>query len=343
MIANGVPRALRRAAAAAATAVIAGGALTACGGTDDALRTPDGSVISTVTTRIARVNIVNAGRDYSQTCLAPTVPDAGKSDVTRIVVTDPALLDGVCALGIGPSVRAVAAAPGSVPAYLGPQLGAVPAIGEKPTAAQVAEAAPDVVLTTADTAARAAAMTATGKLGKAKVVTIGTGPDWRANFSQVADALNRSGAGADRLREFDDAAVRGGTAEDATHSQVSLVRFFADSEVMEGNAGFAAQIMALMGVQRPAAQRTPEPTPLTDANFGAADADLIYVAADGPAGLEHGKSVLLSDNWRNLGASNWQRVLWVDDDIWYRSSGLAAAWLVLNDLKVSLNSNSASE
>jgi iron complex transport system substrate-binding protein len=41
-----------------------------------------------------------------------------------------------------------------------------------------------------------------------------------------------------------------------------------------------------------------------------------------------------------MGAPTWKRVLSVNDDIWYRSSGLAAAWLVLNDLKGSLDGNS---
>ncbi len=333
----------RRLAAAVATAVVLGGALAGCGDADTALRTPDGSVISTVTSRIARVNIVNAGRDYSQTCLAPTAPDPGRRDVTRIVVTDPALLDAVCALGIGPSVTAVAADRGTIPEYLGPQLGAVPTIGTAPAAEQVATAAPEVVLTTAGTAGAASAMRATGKLGAATVVTVPTGPDWRATFSAVGAGLNRSKAAADRLIEFDTNAARAGKSLDASHNQVSLVRFTPDAEVLEGTAGFAAQILAQIGVQRPAPQRGPDPTVVTAANFGDAEGDLIYISAQGPEGLERGTRVLQSDEWRIMGAPTWQRVLWVDDTIWYESSGLAAAWLVLNDVKSSLNGNSAGE
>ena len=54
--------------------------------------------------------------------------------------------------------------------------------------------------------------------------------------------------------------------------------------------------------------------------------------------MNRATSVLDSDRWKEMGAPSWQRVLWINDDVWYRSSGLAAAWLVLNDIKSSLNS-----
>ena len=64
--------------------------LAACGSEDDVLRRPDGQPISTSTTRIAEVNLVNPERNFTKTCSAPTAPDAGRPDVERIAVTDPA-------------------------------------------------------------------------------------------------------------------------------------------------------------------------------------------------------------------------------------------------------------
>ncbi|WP_415045544.1 hypothetical protein [Gordonia sp. (in: high G+C Gram-positive bacteria)] len=89
MLANSPIRSL---ATVALAGVLAAG-LTACGSDDGLLRTPSGSIISTVTSRMAQADVVNAERDYTQTCLAPTAPDPGLSDVTRVVVTDPVLLD----------------------------------------------------------------------------------------------------------------------------------------------------------------------------------------------------------------------------------------------------------
>ncbi|WP_412475734.1 ABC transporter substrate-binding protein [Gordonia sp. LUNF6] len=334
-------RSQRRCAGALATAVALTVGLGACAADDDVLRTPDGSVISTTVTRIAEVNIVNPGRDYAKTCLAPTAPDPGLADVARIVVTDPALLDALCALGMGAQVTGVTAPAGSVPAYLGPQLASVPALGDAPASSAVRTAAPQVVLTSPETRQRLDALRGTGALGTARIVTVDPASDWQAAFRAVAAGVSRTGAANARLDEFTTEAHRVGRVMDAPHSEVSLVRFTPDAEMIEGTGSFGAQIMATIGVARPAAQRTPEAVPATDANFTDADADLIYVSYEGPEGLERGKRVLLSDRWLDMGAPTWNRVLSVDDTVWYGTSGLAAAWLVLNDVKVSLNSSSA--
>ncbi|GAA1480927.1 ABC transporter substrate-binding protein [Gordonia sinesedis] len=312
--------------------------LTACSGSGP-LTTPDGKPISTSTTRIASANVVSADRDLTRTCLAPTAPDPGLPDVARIVVTDPALLDAICALGLGPKVTAVTSAPGSIPAYLGPQLSSVPTIGTSPGAAEVRAASPDIVLTTPGTAPSAAAFRGV------RSAPIG-GDDWQSRFTSVAQALNRAGSADRLLTEFRAEATRTGTRMDAAHQQVSLVRFVPGStgdgaEIIAGTDSFAGQILSLIGVQRPAPQRTAQSVPVSDTNFTDADGDLIYVSFDGTVGLEYGKQVMESDRWLDMGAPTWKRVLVVDDEIWYRTSGLAAAWLVLNDVKESLNGSSA--
>ncbi|MCR5976995.1 ABC transporter substrate-binding protein [Gordonia jinghuaiqii] len=317
---------------------VAVAASAACSG-EQALTTPDGSPISTSVTRVAEVNIVSADRDPAKTCLAPTAPDPGTADVARVVVTDPAVLDALCALGIGPKVTAVTAEPGSVPAYLGPQLSSVPAIGSTPDAAAVAAADADLVLTTADTAASARAFAGV------PAVTVpasrdGKDGDWKEQFQAVADAVGRSEAGAQRLAEYTTEAAKTGRRMDAAHTQVSLVRFGDGSETIAGMDTFAGQVLGDIGVQRPGPQRVPESFPITDDNFRDADGDLIYVSFEGEKGQAHGEDVLLSDEWLSLGAPVWKRVLAVNDEVWYESPGLAAAWLVLNDVKGSLDGNS---
>ena len=317
-------------------AVVGAGVLLVAGCSDDqALTTPDGSPISKSTTRVAEVNIVSPERDYTKTCLAPTTPDAGTADVDRIVVTDPALLDDVCALGLGSKVVAVAADAGSVPVYLGPQLTSVPTIGTSPDAAAVRTANADLILTTPDTESAAK------DFGTTRTAVVTPSSEWRKQFTDVAEALGRSAAGAELLDEFATEARKTGRRMDASHSQVSLVRFTPDAELIEGTDNFAAQILATVGVQRPAPQRRPDAVTVTDDNFTDADADLIYVSFQGDRGQERGEDVLRSDRWLDMGAPTWKRVLAVNDDVWYQSSGLAAAWLVLNDIKGSLDGNSA--
>ncbi len=306
--------------------------LSACGNEDSVLRRPDGQPISTSTTRIAEVNLVHPERDFTKTCAAPTAPDVRRVEADRIVVTDPALLDAVCALGLGAKVVGIAAA-GSVPAYLGPQLHRVPNLGPAPDAATAARVDADLVLTTPGTAAAATSF------AKARTVTVDPG-GWEDVFTRVAAALGRPVTAKRLLAEFRAEAAAVGKKMSAAQSQVSLVRFGPDSETIAGTDSFAGQILGLVGVQRPERQRSAGPTRITDDNFTAADGDLIYVSFE-PGGLEHGKSVLLSDRWLDMGAPTWKRVLGVDDEVWYRSSGLAAARLVLADLKKSLHGNSA--
>ncbi|GED98341.1 Fe3+-citrate ABC transporter substrate-binding protein [Gordonia crocea] len=326
-------RIVRHTGAALLAAVTGMAVLSACGSDDGVLRDPQGNPISTSTTRIAEVNLVNPDRDYAKTCAAPTAADTRRVDARRIVVTDPGLLDAVCALGLGPKIVAVTAAPGAVPAYLGPQLAQVPAVGAAPAADAVAKADADLVLTTPSTSRSAAAF------GGVRSATIEPG-GWEDVFRAVAAALGRPMTADRLLTQFRTDAQALGKRMDAAHSQVSLVRFGPGSETIAGTESFAGQILGIVGVQRPERQRSAGPTPITDENFTAADGDLIYVSFE-PDGLEHGKSVLLSDRWLDMGAPTWKRVLGVDDAVWYRTSGLAAARLVLADLKKSLDGNSS--
>ncbi|QKT07833.1 ABC transporter substrate-binding protein [Gordonia sp. X0973] len=318
------------------TAVVAGLGLcllSACGTEDTVLRDPSGHPISTSTTRIAEVNLVNPDRDYSQTCGAPGPADTRRVESSRIVVTDVSLLDALCALGMGDKVVAVTAAPGSVPAYLGPQLGAVPAIGTDPSRDAVAKAGADLVLTTPATAKSA------GAFGPARSVTVDAN-GWEDTFKAVGAAVGRP-VSADRLlAAFHADATALGARLDAAHSQVSLVRFGPDAETIPGTDSFAGQILTMVGVQRPPHQRQPGPLKVDSDNFTAADGDLIYVSFE-PGGIDHGKSVLLSDRWLDMGAPTWKRVLSVNDEVWYRNPGLAAAGLVLKDLKKSLHGDSS--
>ena len=321
-------------ALALGTVLLAG--ITGCASDDGQLRTPEGSVITTTVTAIAHVDIVNPGHDFADACPGPVPADPGAPAIERVVVTEPALLDAVCALGLGPMVTAVAADAGSIPAYVGPQLGAVPAIGTAPSADAVRAAAPQVVLSTPDTADRAAALRDTGALGGAQVVMIRDG-GWQDRFRQVARALGRGDGSQQTLADFEANAARLGAARDARHTQVSLVRFTGNATLIEGTETLPSQVLALMGASRPAWQGQARAVPVIDADFAELDGDVIYVSFDGDAGARRGEATLRSDRWLDLGAPSWNRVRAVDDDVWYRSQGLTAARQILRDIGGSIN------
>ncbi len=315
--------------AVAVTCVVTAGVLglSACGGADTQSPPGPGSV-TTTTTAVGGFDLVTPERTFDRACGTASTPDPGQADVSRIAVADPSLLDPLCALGIQSKVVAVAADPGGIPTYLGPTVTSLPTIGSRPDAQRAAGARADVVL------GRSTAQTAPYD---ARSVVVDESASWQDQFQAVADALGRGEEGTRRLDTFAAQAKRAGQRVDASHSQVGLVRFGADSEQIAGTASFAGSILAAMGVQRPQSQRSPGSVTVTEKNFDDADADLVYVSFTSAKGKDHGVSVLRSDRWLDLGAASGRRVFVVDDSIWYGRRGLAAAPVVLDDVQRSLN------
>lgn len=325
-------RSARRTAVAALSTVALVG-LSGCGSaTDD-----DSSTIVRTTTEIAGAGVVNVERDTGAACAPPTAADPGAVDPQRIVVLDTAALDAVCALGLWGRVVG-AATPDDAdgqPSYLGPGVAALPAVGPvgTPDIGLVAKSAPDLILGSAPAdpalADRLREMAPTGFVGADPVF-------WKDRFLATGAALGRSGAARQALDAYTADAARIGAELDARQTQASVVRFGSDSLAITGPGSFSGQVLADAGVQRPPSQRL-EVAAEDIEDLGRAEGDLIYVSFDGPAGLEHGKSVMDSDAWYALGAVPDNRVFAVDDDIWNGGNGIVAARAVLADLQPSLN------
>ncbi|MGY3552786.1 ABC transporter substrate-binding protein [Williamsia sp. R60] len=318
----------RRALATLALAALVSAGVSGC--LDSSVPEGEGSIVKT-TTRIASVDLADPDRDKNQTCQTPAPLDSGALDPTRILVADPSLLDALCALGVQGKVVASTTVGGKLPSFMGTAVQDLPTVGEKsrPDVARAAASKPDLLLTVGESPLD-------GAVGSVRTVQIDPAQDWQERFSAVAEAVGRGDAGEQRLQAYKDAAKTTGDRLGARYNQASLVRFGKDSESVEGTGGFAASVLTDMGVQRPPGQREPEPTPIDDKNFEIADGDVIYVGFDGPAGLEHGTSVLESDRWRDMGAPSWGRVRIVEDEVWFGSGGLSAANLVLFNVGNSL-------
>lgn len=307
----------------------------ACAGSGGTV--PGEETITKSTTRIASVDLADPNRDTAKTCRAATDADPGAADPRRILVTDVALLDALCGLGIQSRVVGAPTVNGTIPAglsYLGPWLAAVPQIGNQDAIdpAKASATDPDLVLSLGpDPVAEQV---------KAHSVSIEPNQSWQNTFLAVARAVGRSAAGQERLDDLGRITKDIGRGTDAAHTQASLVRFGDDSISVQGTAPFAAQIMTMLGVQRPPAQRVPGPIPVTDKNLKAADADIIYTGFSTPD-QAFGRKVLTSDSWLALGAPTWKRVFIVDDPLWFGPGGLAAAWCVVWDIQITINSASS--
>lgn len=288
--------------------------------------------ITTTPTRIASVNLVDAGRDTNQTCqeTAPADPDA--PDPERILVTDPNLLDALCALGLQTRVVASTTVGGSLPTFMGDAVHNTPTIGEKsrPNIATAVASNPDIVLTNGDSPLD-------GAMGSTPTETIDPAQEWGDRFLAVAEAVGRTGAGEERLQSYIDGAQALGERLGAQYSQVSLIRFSKDSETVEGTDSFAGRVLTDIGVQRPPGQREPESQEIDDKNFEIADGDLIYMSFKGSGGQDHASKVLESDRWLDMGAPSWNRVLIVPDEVWYGAGGLSAATVMLGSVRTTLN------
>jgi iron complex transport system substrate-binding protein len=176
--------------------------------------------------------------------------------------------------------------------------------------------------------------------------TVFTGPPgaaWADNLRGVGAATARSGAADGVVDAFTTKAHDDGAAHDAAHYQVSIVQFTENTIRVYGAANFPASVLAMVGVDRPASQRFTDKPYIemgstdadlaNDPNFGAADADLVYVSFDSPAAKDRARTLFDSDPWRKLSANHDNRVFVVNNEIWQTGEGVVAARGIIDDLR----------
>ncbi|MFI5779422.1 iron-siderophore ABC transporter substrate-binding protein [Nocardia sp. NPDC051570] len=316
--------------------------LTGCAnGSDD-----EANIVRT-TTSIAGADVVGIERDTRQACSLPTTPDqsagahaaAGTqvpTDPQRIVVLDPTALDAVCAVGLWERVVGAATldGPAPQPAYLGTGVNKIPSVGGvgSPDPAKIAALQPDLILGTA-------APNADALRGIAPTVLVGAAP-WQAQFTALADGMDRAGAAEKVLGDYRTVARDTGASVASSYSQASMVRFSANDIQILGDDSFAGQVLADAGVQRPGPQRGHTFTVPGADTIGDRDrieGDIVYVMFDGPDGKNHGQAVMKSKGWKQLSSTSDRRQFAVDDTIWH-GSGVTAARALLVDLHDTLNS-----
>ena len=167
------------------------------------------------------------------------------------------------------------------------------------------------------------------------------GADWEQTLRTVGAATGRGGAADDLIADFTEQARQTGIGADAAHYQASVVQLTENTVRVYGADNFPGSVLAAVGVDRPAAQRfTDKPyveigsgdAELGDADFSAADADIVYLSFDSPAAKARADKVLDSDAWRKLSANRDNRVFAVNNEIWQTGGGVVAARGILDDL-----------
>ena len=338
-----------------ATAVLVAWTISGC---SDSAETPtppetstETSTVVTSTTKIASAGVLGNQRRPDESCapepagLDPEPPGplphaAGQTavvaDPQRIVVLAGDELDALCALGLQSRIVAAALPDGSdvQPSYLGTVVHNVPAAGTRsaPDMAAIAAAKPDLILgsqaLTPDGYAALSAIAPT-------VFTAAPGARWQDNLRLVGAATARGGAAEELIAGFTALAQQAGTANDATHFQVSVVQLTDSALRVWGADNFAASVLAAVGVDRPAAQRFTD-KPYLDigaSDFSPADGDIVYMSFSSPAAKDRAPAILDSEPWRKLSANRDNRVFIVNNEVWQSGQGLIAARGIVEDLR----------
>ena len=313
---------------------------------------PAGSVITSIT-KIASAGVLGNQRRPDESCAPeptrldgppppPVRHEAGETavvaDPQRIVVLAGDELDALCALGLQSRIVAAALPDGAdtQPSYLGTIVHDVPAVGRRsePDLAGIAAAKPDLILGSAALTPQSypalAAIAPT-------VFTAAPGARWQDNLRLVGAATGRFGAADGLIAGFAEQARKAGEANDATHFQASVVQLTDSALRVFGTENFAASVLSAVGVDRPAAQRFTD-TPyveigLDDADFSAADGDIVYLSFASPAAKDRAPALLESDAWRALSANRDNRVFVVNNEVWQTGQGVVAARGIVEDLR----------
>ena len=319
----------------------------------------------TSTTQIGGAGVLGNQRRPDESCAPePAGPDAGPSprpahnaagvqpdtaevpaEPQRIVVLSGDQLDALCALGLQSRIVGAALPDNSPdqPSYLGTVVHKLPGLGARsnPDLTAIKAAKPDLILgSQARTPKLYPALAAVAPT----VFTGSPGAAWQDNLRGVAEATARTGAAADLIDRFTTKAHDDGAAHDAAHYQASVVQFTENAVRIYGADNFPGSVLTAVGVDRPAAQRfTDKPyieagsadnDLVGNANFSAADADVIYVSFDSPEAKDRAPTIFDSDAWRRLSATRDNRVFVVNNEIWQTGGGVVAARGIIDDLRL---------
>jgi iron complex transport system substrate-binding protein len=317
----------------------------------------------TSTTQIAGAGVLGNQRRPDDSCAPePAGPDAPASprvahnaagaqpdtvdvpdDAQRIIVLSGDQLDALCALGLQSRVVGAALRDGSAdqPSYLGTVVHKLPGVGTRsnPDLGAIKAAKPDLILgsqgLTPKLYGALAAIAPT-------VFTGAPGAAWQNNLRGVAEATARVDAANDVIEHFTTKAHDDGAAHDSAHYQAGVVQFTENAVRIYGSDNFPGSVLTTTGVDRPAAQRfTDKPYievgssdhDLANADFSAADADVVYVSFDSPAAKDRAPTIFDSDAWRRLSATRDNRIFVVNNEVWQTGEGIVAARGIIDDLR----------
>lgn len=338
---------------AAASAILL---VAACGGDDASSTTTPATVAGSAVTTTAPAASTEAGPATTSTeaaasstsateAAATTVADgprtvvhaAGTTEipagVERVVVLDQAAALDALALGVEPAVAF--AGFGSQPPLdeiiaTYPDVEVEPYAVLAPSVEAVAAAAPDLILASGHPSTIA---TYDAYRSIAPTVVIPYDADWRDQLDVAAAALGREARGAEvaAVIEHAVAALRDAVAADGlAGTTVSVLAARGGTPYAFPTSGLAGQLLADIGVDRPAAQQVPATGPVPFIPFSVealADHDADVLILLDSAATDTDEVIVAAPLYPTLGAVTAGRAYAVDGDMWLGASPFSALWM----------------
>lgn len=255
----------------------------------------------------------------------------------RVLVLSERDLDIVLALGVKPVGSTLGRGQQSLPAYLLERAAGVPGVGAfaQPSLDRVLALQPDLIL--AGGLSDAQLLAQLGKIAPTLVTSTNT-DSWQQTLARVAAMLGREAQAKAVVESYQAkaAALRKQLAGEAGKS-ASIVRWTPSGPVyMKGDA-FAGQVLADLGLGRPATQREPgagHSGPLSREALSKIDGDWLFMGmfksgrAHDPEALA---ALLRQPEFKELGATKAGQVREVDASLWTVTGGPLAALAVLDE------------
>ncbi len=263
------------------------------------VRWPRRAVFGVVAAVVLLGGCAGGGESTERSAETRTVTDADGVSVTvpehpmRVVTLSEPTLDGALALGVTPVGTVAGRGQSTAPGYLSDLASDIPLLGgvAQPDYEAIAAAKPDLILVDGTSINNNPdALKILAKI--APTVSTGfAGGDWRANFTLVADSLNRVDEGEKVLEEYDDQ-VADARRQLTSYAKdtFSIVRWQGGSASLILTELPAGMALTDLGLKRPPSQDHPgrgHSDPVSLENLGRIDADYIFFGTLGGSSVDN--------------------------------------------------------
>ncbi|MED7952716.1 ABC transporter substrate-binding protein [Streptomyces sp. BE303] len=251
----------------------------------------------------------------------------------RVVVLDTGELDNVVSLGIQPVGVVHTDGSKTMPSYLKAKAGSPAAVGtiNSLNLEAIAELKPDLIL-----GSQLRAQDQYAQLSKVAptVFSLRPGYPWKQNFLLNASPFGLEAEARAQLDAYQAAAAAIGSGLGDKRPTITPMRFMPGKIRLYAELSFIGTILGDIGLPQPGIEQVKElAVEISPEQIDKADADWIFYGVYGSPSSTNQDAVLGGALWKTLGAVKSGQARPVSDETWFLGLGVAAANVVLTELK----------